>query len=143
MKEAACRGVRGPLGREPVSLDSGAKILQTIRNHTVPGASRGGLLSVAVARPDDAAPASVRVEGYGIEAVVLAGGSPYLNGVTIEAVMQNSGLGIRVSATGGAGSPRATIGNSRILSGAGSQRGVTTSWCDGLPLTLPGTVLSG
>ncbi len=70
---------------------------------------------------------SIHVEGKGIEAVVLAGGAPYLNGVTIEAVIQDYGSGIRVSATGGVGSPSATIENSQVvLSGAGSQLGITT-----------------
>jgi hypothetical protein len=71
----------------------------------------------------------VRVEGKGLEGVVLAGGSPYVNGLRVEAITEagSGGQALRVSATGGFGVPQATIENSSLItSGPGSQLGITT-----------------
>jgi hypothetical protein len=89
---------------------------------------------------------NVRVEGKGLEGVVLAGGSPYLNGLRVEAITEagSSGQALRVSATGGAGAPQATIENSSfVVSGPGSNLGITTYLDGGTTAIRRTTIVAG
>ncbi len=66
---------------------------------------------------------SVHVEGDRIEAVILAGGTPYVNGLRVEAVAASSGTGLRADTTGGTGSANVVVENSHILvTGAAGHR---------------------
>jgi hypothetical protein len=70
---------------------------------------------------------SLRVEGPGIEGVILAGGVSRLSGVQVDCVTASGSWGqvLRLSASGG--SPQATIENSSfVLSGSGGGVGLTT-----------------
>ncbi len=89
---------------------------------------------------------SVRVEGKSLEAVVLAGGTTYANGLRVEGVVEagSGGSGLRLSATGGGGSPQATIENSSIvMSGPGSSTGITTYLDGGVAVIRRTTVSAG
>jgi hypothetical protein len=71
----------------------------------------------------------VRAEGKGLEVVVLDGGSTFAQGLRVVGVTEagSGGSGLRLSATGGVGSPTATLEDSSIvMSGPGWSNGVTT-----------------
>jgi hypothetical protein len=78
------------------------------------------------------------------EGIILAGGTSYLSGVQVEGIGETGSYGraLRLSATGGSGSPQATVEDSSfVMKGAGNSSGVTT-YLDGGTAAFRRTTIS-